>query len=169
MDLGEELHELVRGEVVAVPRSMPIHGLHCGHALLTLESFGRRTGFGYALSNNSAVVTERDPDTVRGPDVVFYSQARWPREKLGWSLVPVPPDLVVEVLSPCERPREVRQKISEYLAVGVLMVWIIEPEKRRLLIYRPDELAPTIDAENDVVENLAELPGFRCVVSEFFA
>ena len=82
----------------------------CVNACFVLETYGRKTGYGYTLSNDSAVVTERGPDTVRGPDVCFYSHARWPRSQVGNSLPPVPPDLAVEVAfarKPCRRdPQE---------------------------------------------------------------
>ena len=87
-DLGEGNFELVRGEVVEVPPAMPDHGRVCGKAFFVLETYGRQTGLGYALSNDSAVVTERGPDTVRGPDVCFYSHARWPEFQVGPGLPP---------------------------------------------------------------------------------
>ena len=71
------------------------------------RDYGRQSGLGYALSNDSAVLTERDPDTVRGADVCFYSHARWPRIQVGKTLPPVPPDLAVEVVfagQPARRP-----------------------------------------------------------------
>ena len=65
-DLGEGVFELVRGEVQQLPPAMPEHGRVCGNAFFVLETYGRRTKQGYALSNDSAVQTERDPDTVPG-------------------------------------------------------------------------------------------------------
>ena len=118
-DLGEGNFELVRGEVVEVPPAMPDHGRVCMKASFVLETYGRQTGLGYALTNDSAVLTERGPDTVRGPDVCFYSHTRWPESQLGDGLPPVPPDLAVEVVSPRNHPSEMLRKISEYLAVGV--------------------------------------------------
>lgn len=169
MDLGEGIYELVRGEVVEMPMPMPEHGRYCMNSAFDLESFGRRTGFGYTLSNDSYVITGRGPDTVRGGDVCFYSNARWPREKLGKGLIPVPPDLVVEVLSPSNRPGEIRRKVYEYLDAGVLMVWVIDPERRRMLLFRPNDLEARIYRETDAIEDLPELPDFRCVVADFFA
>ena len=118
-DLGEGTFELVRGEVVELPPAMPEHGRVCVNVGFALESFGRQTGYGYCLSNDSAVLTERGPDTVRGADVCFYSHARWPRSQVGNSLPPVPPDLAVEVYSPGNRRGEMNKKVTEYLGVGV--------------------------------------------------
>jgi Uma2 family endonuclease len=167
-DLGEGIFELVRGEIVEVPRPTPEHGRVCVNAVYVLESFGRQTGLGYAISNDSAVLTERDPDTVRGPDVCFYTHARWPRSQLGKGLPPVPPDLAVEVYSAGNRRGEMNKKISEYLEVGTLLVWIIYPAKRTVAIYRADDEFPLTLGEDAVIENLPELPGFRCSVSDFF-
>lgn len=80
----------------------------------------------------------------------------------------VAPDLAVEVYSPSNRPSEIIGKVHEYLNAGVLMVWVVHPERRNVVIYRPDDPTPTILTENDVLEDLPELPGFRCSVSEFF-
>jgi len=165
-DLGDGCFELVRGEVVEVPPGMPDHGRVCGKAFFVLETYGRETGLGYTLSNDSAVVTERGPDTVRGPDVCFYSHTRWPESRLGEGLPPVPPDVAVEVVSPGNRPGEMLKKISEYLAVGVSLVWVIDPPRRRIALYRPGDSFPVFFNEGEILENLPELPGFRCPVAD---
>ncbi|MEO6810029.1 MAG: Uma2 family endonuclease [Isosphaeraceae bacterium] len=168
MDLGEGTFELVRGEVIELPPAMPEHGLVCGNTAIILGTYGRQTGYGYMLCNDSAVQTERGPDTVRGADVSFYSQARWPRSEVGRRLPPIAPDLVVEVFSPGNRAGEMLGKVQEYLDAGVLMVWVIHPVRRTLAIYRPDDPTPTVLTATDTLENLPELPGFRCPVAEFF-
>ncbi len=167
-DLGEGNFELVRGEIVEMPLAMPEHGRICLNVGFVLEPFGRQTGYGYALSNDTAVVTERGPDTVRGPDICFYSNARWPRAQVGKILPPVPPDVAVEVYSQGNRRGKIQTKISEYLGAGALLVWVVYPESRSVVIYRSDDQPPLVLNEEAVVENLAELPGFRCPVSDFF-
>src|SRR5262245_16577918 len=117
-DLGEGTFELVRGEVIEVPPPMPEHGAVCGNVSGVLWDYGRRSGYGYVLSNDAAVLTERDPDTVRGADVAFYSHARWPRSDVGKTLPPVPPDLAVEVYSPSNRRGAMSRKVTEYLVAG---------------------------------------------------
>ncbi len=82
-DLGEGTSSWFEGRFVEVPPAMPEHGRVCGNVVFVLETYGRQSGLGYALSNDSAVLTERDPDTVRGADVCFYSHARWPRAEVG--------------------------------------------------------------------------------------
>ncbi len=166
-NLGEGVFELVRGEVIEVPPPRPDHGIVCANASGILWDYGRRSGYGYALSNDSAVMTERDPDTVRGADVSFYSHARWPISQVTGGIIPVAPDLAVEVLSPSNRGVSILRKVTEYLEAGVLMVWVINPRRRQVTIYRHSE-DDMVVRDSEFLENLPELPGFRCAVSDFF-
>ncbi|WP_165244070.1 Uma2 family endonuclease [Paludisphaera soli] len=169
-DLGEGLHELVRGEVVDVtPPPNTEHGFVCANLTYYLSDFARRTGLGYCLSNDSAVQTTRGPDTVRGADVCFYSEARQPRSQVGSKLSPIAPDLVIEVVSPGNRRGEMFAKVAEYLDAGVLAVWLVYPRERSVVIHRERETAPVVLKEGDAIEDQPELPGFRCQVSDLFA
>ncbi len=158
--------ELVQGEVVEVPPAMPEHGRVCGKIAFALEAFGRQSGLGYILANDTAVLTGKAPDTVRGADVSFYSHARLPETEIQNRLAPVAPDLVVEVYSPSNRPLEMRDKVNEYLAAGVMMVWVVYPTQRVVAIFRLDDPVTIILTEADVLEGLPELPGFRCPVAD---
>ncbi len=169
MEMEDEgLHELVRGEVIEVALPDFRHGVICSKIDRRLGNYGEESGFGYTLCNDSAVRTERGPDTVRGADVAFYSNARLPLGPDIPALPDIPPDLVVEVASPSNRRNEILQKVSEYLEVGVLMVWVVYPEQRTVAIYRPDDPIPVVLSGADILENLPELPGFRCPVAELF-
>ena len=48
------------------------------------------------------------------------------------------------------------------------MVWVVYPASRSVVIYRSDDEPPLVLHEDDVIENLPELPGFRCAVADFF-
>ena len=65
------------------------------------------------VGNGTGVITERGPDTVRGPDVAYLSFARQPTVQENY--FEVGPDLAVEVLSPSNRRKQVEEKIAEYL------------------------------------------------------
>src|SRR5271155_2912612 len=74
--------ELVRGRIVPMSMPKPRHGEICGNAVLILGSCAREHALGRVLSNDTGVITERGPDTVRGADVSFYSFARVPKGPL---------------------------------------------------------------------------------------
>jgi Uma2 family endonuclease len=166
MDLGEGLHELVKGEIVEVPPAEYEHGYICGNSYSALREYARRTGHGHAATNDSAV--RINEFNVRGAGVSYYSEARWPRARVGKERPPVPPDLVVEVRSPSDRWGDVLAKVADYLRAGVAVVLVLQSKPQTLTIYRDDADAVTL-ASSDTLENLPELPDFRCRVSEFFA
>jgi Uma2 family endonuclease len=158
--------ELVQGEIV----TMPPTGFRHGQVQLTIGSillgFVRANQCG-SVTVESGVLTERDPDTVRGPNVAFWSAERVPLSDQPSGYPDVPADLCVEVVSPHDRKSDLRRKAAEYLAHGVRMVWIADPDDQTVTIYRqPDEgrvLSDTAEITGDDV-----LPGFRCRVAEFF-
>src|ERR671924_452684 len=125
--------ELVRGEVIELPPPMKVHGVVCGNAAWLLGTYVRQRRKGYVTSNDSGVILERDPDTVRGPDVALYEDANTFAElhpKYGEVL----PVLAVEVLSPNDRADRVTRKITDYLRNGVRLVWLVDPEIRTVTV-----------------------------------
>ena len=166
MDFGEGPHELVRGEIITMSPAGPAHGYLCFNVGAILRDFGRRTGHGYAVGNDSTIIIS--DETVRGADAAYYSEARWPRARLAEGYAAVPPDLAVEVYSPSNRPAEMLRKVGDYLSAGVLVVWVPHPTRRTLTVYRREDPTPTVLTEIDTLDGHPELPGFRCDVAEFF-
>ena len=130
--------ELVRGRIVPMPVPKPRHGQICGNAYFFIRSHAEANDLGHVLSNNSAVITERGPDTVRGADVAFYSYARVPRGPLPDGYLPVVPELVVEVVSPSDRWANVLAKVAEYLEAGVSAVVLLNDDRRQAQVFRAD-------------------------------
>ena len=159
--------ELVRGEVVAMPSPGLEHGEVQGNVYFAIKSFLKSNPIGRAVVESGAV-TERGPDTVRGPDVSFYSVARLPLGQRVQKYHTEVPDLCVEVASPSNTLRKLKDKAKEYLFAGVRAVWIVDPEDRTVTIIteplesRVLEAGATLDG-GDV------LPGFNCKVAELFA
>jgi Uma2 family endonuclease len=100
---------------------------------------------------------------VRSPDASFVSSSRLPRVPEGFA--ELAPDLAVEVLSPEDSPREVLDKVGEYLAAGVRLVWVLDPRASRAVSYRSltdvHEIGPDGTLDGGEV-----LPGFRCPLSD---
>src|SRR6266404_3475734 len=63
--------ELRRGVVVVMNLPGFRHGEVCGNVYYWVSSFVRQHRLGRVLSNDSGLITERDPDTVRGADVSY--------------------------------------------------------------------------------------------------
>ena len=159
--------ELVRGEVVTMPPPGLEHG-ECQLNLGTLLKLYLREHPIGRVFTESGVITERGEDTVRGPDVVYWSKERLPLGLRVRGYHDQPPDLCVEVLSPSNTQRQIQEKVKEYLFAGVRTVWVVDPESRRVEVYRgPDE--GRILNEGATLDGEDVLPGFRCRVAELFA
>jgi Uma2 family endonuclease len=164
--------ELERGEVVEMSRPGKRHGLVCGNVARILGNFAAQRRKGYVCSNDTGVVVERGPDTVRGPDVLFFEdadQVEQVEEKYGEA----PPLLAIEVLSPNDTHRKISDRVREQLRFGTRLVWILDPDARDVMVYRvgkqPSTVEETLLKEDAELTGEDVLPDFRCRVSEFFA
>ena len=159
--------ELVRGRLVEMTPPDRRHGYVCSNVAGLLRDHVREHGLGRVMSNDSGVITERDPDTVRGADVAFYSYARLPRGPLPKGYGPEIPELIVEVRSPSDRWRVVLDKVSEYLKAGVVVVVVLDPEPEVAHVFGADE-APRVLASGDELTLPGVLEGFRVPVGRIF-
>jgi Uma2 family endonuclease len=158
--------ELFRGEVIELPPPQKIHGFVSANSVRILGNYTFLRRKGYVTGNDSGVILERDPDTVRGPDAALYEDAERFAD-LHPKYGEVPPRLAVEVLSPNDRADRILRKIMDYLNNGVEMVWLVDPEKRTITVYRPDQ-GPRLLEETEELNGEDILPGFRCRVADFF-
>lgn len=158
--------ELVRGEVIELPPPTRPYGVVAITVGRILANHAEQVGNGYVTGNDSGVVLERDPDTVRGPDIAYYEDAVTFAE-LHPRYGEVPPRLAVEILSPNDRARQVTRKIADYLNSGVELVWLIDPQDRIVTVHRPEK-TPVILREGQELTAEPVLPGFRRPVADFF-
>jgi Uma2 family endonuclease len=163
---NDKWFELIRGEVIELPPPTKPHCRVTVNISFELETYSRRRRRGCVLSNDCGVILERDPDTVRGPDVALYEDADHFRD-LHPKYGEVPPILAVEVLSPSDTFKRVDKKIKEYLRNGVQVVWLADPDERTVSVYRPGGRWETIAAEQQLTGD-PELPGFQCRVADLF-
>lgn len=161
-------HELIRGEV----RSLEFSGAERGR--VTLESarwiadFVDAGKLGEVYAAGTGFVIERDPDTVRAPDVSFVRAERLTEITDDEKFLPFPPDLAVEVASPTDRPGEIAEKTARWLASGCRMVWNLYPRSVTATVHRPGVEPVTLSADEEI-DGLEVPPGFRCRVGDFFA
>ena len=162
---GEGKRELVRGEVV---EWMPVGGVHgdvVAELVFRLKSWAKPEQRGYVGAEVGYIV-QRNPDGVRAADVGFVAQARIPDGKIPEGFWNLAPDLAVEVVSPHETADEIWEKVSDYLAAGTPVVWVIYPRRKQAVVYTPDGLGRTLN-EGDPLEHPV-LPGFSCKLGDLF-
>jgi Uma2 family endonuclease len=88
----------------------------------------------------------------RSPDVSWIQQSRWdalsPEEQRKFP--PICPDFVLELLSPSDNLYTIQKKMQEYLASGVRLGWLIDPENRQVEIYRQGQAVETVSAPSEL-------------------
>jgi len=159
--------ELVDGRIVPMSPTGGKHGLLELYLGSALHSFVQKHSLGWVMTGEVGIYTRRNPDRVRGADVVFLSGERWP-EAPPDGFLEVAPDLVVEIMSPNDRWQDVRQKLAEYFAIGVRWVWIVEPENRTVLVFRSITDIQQYGMD-DVLAGEGILEGFSLTVANLFA
>ena len=171
-DLLELYSQGVRGELIrgVLCKTMPAGSLH-GEIVMTfgalLVAFAKAGRLGRVMGSDSGVWLERDPDTVREPDIAFFSAERWPLDQREMGYAEIVPDLVVEVKSPSDSRPEVNDKAAMWLHFGVRLVWVVYPEQRSVEAHHA-ERGVVVHTDEDELDGWDALPGFRCAVSELF-
>ena len=159
LDIPDKRAELVRGVLVVREPPGLRHGRVAVNLAVCLAGHVRVHDLGQVYVE-SGFTLARDPDTVRGPDVAFISGARLPDpEPVGYS--DIAPDLVVEIVSPTDRPGELLAKVADWLSAGTRIVWVIDPERRLARVYRHDGTEQIVNADQ-TLDGEEVLPGFTC-------
>lgn len=165
----EPLYEILDGVRVELPPMSTLSSLVASEIQTSLGAYGRNQKNGRAAVE---MLIRLPGPRVRNrrTDVMFVSYERWPADRPipatgnAWDVVP---DLAVEVISPTDLADEVMEKVAEYLAAGVRLVWVIYP---RLQIIHIFDAAGQIRklAHADVLDGGNVLPGFRQLIAELF-
>jgi len=152
--------ELVRGALIVREPPGYQHGRVVAELALQLGNHLRATRIGQITVGDTGFKIATNPDTVRGADIAFINGDRVPAPgTVGFPTMG--PDVVVEVLSPHDRPGETLAKVGDWLEAGTKLVWVIDPERRAARVYRQDGTETSINAEEQL-EGEDVLPGFSC-------
>ena len=165
-DRTNRLCELVDG--VLVEKVMGFDESRFAVYLITrLVAFLNRHDWGTIVGADGMV--RLFPGLVRIPDVAFISWKRFPKSKRERGEIPtVAPDLVVEVLSKGNTPREMARKLDEYFRAGVRLVWYVDPKSRTVRVTTaPDD--SVVMSEDQQLDGGNVLPGFTLSIRDWFA
>lgn len=158
-------YELVDGEIVVSPAGTR-HGSVCVNLVVALGRFVKEQALGRVFDSSTGF---RLPSgNIRSPDVSFIGAERLAGHALTDDFSEIVPDLAVEVLSPGDRPRQILDKVGEYLQSGVRLVWVVDPRRGRAAVYR--SLTDVRDLGlDDSLDGEDVLPGFASLVRDLLA
>ena len=160
-------YELSQGELVPMTPVNFNHGRIVVRFARKLDQFVEERGLG-AVGTEIGFRLARNPDTLRAPDIAFVARSREPQGAAAEKFAELAPDLAVEVLSPDDSASDVLKKVEEYLASGVLLVWVADPATQTVTVYRSLEDVRVRTAQQDL-DGGDVLPGFRCKIADIFA
>ncbi len=132
---GDRRYELVKGELYEMPPAGASHGDIAMEIGSRLRVYVKANQLGRVFAAETGFVLRLDPDTVRAPDASFVAEDRLPPGDLPTGFLEFAPDLAVEVVSPGDRPGEVREKVEDWLRAGTRLVWVVHPSTT---VYRED-------------------------------
>jgi Uma2 family endonuclease len=126
----------------------------------------------WALEERSGVVYGSSAGFIlpngatRSPDAAWIGRDRFEQldERQKTRFVPLCPDFVVEVRSPSDSMSALRRKMEEYLANGAALGWLIDPDDRRVEVYRQGSDVQTLEAPATLMGDQV-LPGFTLDLS----
>jgi Uma2 family endonuclease len=159
--------ELVRGKVITMPSPFWNHGKIAGNIYFQIRTYLRENPIGQVVVEGG-VITQRDPDTVRGPDVSFMSNKRLPPGQTIEGYAEGAPDLCVEVLSKANTPAKIDKKLVEYFGGGSKLVWIVDPKGKTVRVHRSPKRSRLVKVD-ETLDGGDVLPGFTCAVADFFS
>ena len=159
--------ELIRGVLCETMPTGHRHGAIVMNLGAELRTYIKPRRLGWLVGSDSGVWLERDPDTVREPDIAFTSADKIPLDAEIEGYAEVVPDLVVEVVSPSNSRREVHDKAVMWLSHGARLVWVVHPDTRTVDVHRANGDVSTVGGDDDL-DGGDVLPGFSCALSDIF-
>ena len=165
--------EIIDGERRPLMPPVVIHGVILRALFRLLDAFCISNHLGEVITEMPFVLTY-DSDWVKGsrvPDLMFIAAGRW-KEYIAatsdWRHKPyiLVPDLVVEVVSPNDLYTEIQDKVDRYLADGVRLIWVVDPQRSRVSVYEGERFVTL--GEDDILTGSTIIPGFSVELAAFF-
>ncbi len=161
---GETNYELVDGQ--AIPKVSPkfFHSTLQKAFLFLIDPWC--SGIGRVEPEWAISLKRNGKDWVPTPDITYISYERLPRHWRRNEACPVPPELVIEIISPGQTLKEFEGKAEDYFADGVSRVWVVDPEAISIRVFFPDGKVILYHQDTPIVDAL--LPGLELTTRQIF-
>lgn len=151
---GDITYELVDGQ--AIPKMSPkkFHSKLTRTLLYLIEQWCQ--GKGEVCPELAIALTRRGRDWVPIPDILYISNELLPADWEEDGVCSVPPDLVIEIISPGQTFGQMAAKAKDYLDAKVLRVWVVDSKARSITVFYPDAAPQTYMGEELLTDSLFE-------------
>ncbi len=161
---GAVRYELDDGRLIIMAPPGYLHAAADNKFGTHLAVQGEYRGHGKSLGE-IGIILRRNPDRLVGADAAFITNALLPPRIAVEGYLETIPELVVEIRSKNDTWAEVRRKVADYLAAGVHVVWVPDPESRTVTEFRPNQ-PERVYLENETLTIEDVIPGFRLPVRD---
>jgi Uma2 family endonuclease len=130
-----------------------------GRTFAQLDAWAEQDGTGRAFNSNTGYVLPNKAN--RAPDASWVRMSRLAKlsARQKKKFAPLCPDFVIEVRSASDRLPALQKKMEEYLDNGAILGWLIDPQERKVHVYRPRKRVACLDRPKSLSGD-PELPGF---------
>ena len=155
------------GELIVMPPTLPLTGMRNADLVSQLWVWSRKDNTGVAFNCIAGFTLPNG--AIRSPDASWIKREKWDSltEQQQDSFAPICPDFVVELRSKTDRLPVLFNKMTEYIENGASLGWLIDPSKRRIYVYRPNEEVVVLD-NPATVSGEPLLPGFTLETGELW-
>ena len=161
---GDDTYELVDGQIIAKMSPKFHHSKLTRTFIQIFEEWGQELGEIYP--EWSITLTRRKRDWVPTADLLYIKHERLPANWDEDGACPVPPDLVIEIISPGQTFGQMTAKATDYLNAGVLRVMVVDSKARSITVFYPEAAPQTYMGEEIFVDSL--FPGLEFTALKVF-
>ena len=166
LDFAEDKrYELDEGELVEMTKPAYIHNRILKNLGFELESYLRKHRVGeFLISENLYALSS---SVRRAPDAAVILGDRQAELKTA-TVIPIVPEIVVEIISRSETPRQIHRKLRQYFEAGVKEAWVVYPESRTVEIWTGLALPDRELTEGEAIASKL-LPEFQLHIADLFS
>lgn len=124
------------GQLIFMPPTGGETGDRNGELLFQVKLWNKKTQLGKVFDSSTGFKLSNH--AVRSPDVSWITISQWEAltKEERKKYLPIPPDFLVELMSPTDILVQVQSKMVEYMNCGVRLGWLINPDAKQVEIYR---------------------------------
>ncbi len=160
---SDQNYEFIDGQAIRKMSPKRFHASLQAELLIFLRTLLQGKGFVYP--EWGIVLKRNNQDWCPVPDLTYISIERLPSD-VGNEMCPVPPELVIEIMSEGQTFKEFVAKAGDYLKAGILRVWVIDPMSRTLTLFYPDRPPETYQGDRLLIDEL--FPHLAVTAEQFF-
>ncbi len=166
---GDITYEFVNGEAIPKYKDEEMspkffHGSTTGALFILLSVWTQDKG--RVVIEWAIKLTRNQQDWLPVPDLTYVSYNLLPANWLQDEACPVPPELVIEIISPGQTFGEMTEKAADYIKAGVSRVWVVDTKARTITIFAPASVPITYRDNQLISDDL--LPGLEITPNEVF-